>query len=50
MIKGNEIGPRTNLEILSCAFILIFDLIVAGNIFGSVSVLVQMRNRRSAAF
>lgn len=50
MIKGNEIGPRTEMEVLLCAFILIFDLIVAGNIFGNVSVLVQMSNRKSTSF
>jgi len=39
-IKGNEIGPRPNIEIIICSFILLLDLIVAGNIFGSVTVLV----------
>lgn len=50
MIKGNEIGPRSQIEIVVCSFILIFDLIVAGNIFGNVSVLVQMSNRKAQSF
>jgi hypothetical protein len=39
-VKGNEIGPRSSTEILLCSVILILDLIVAGNIFGRVAVLV----------
>lgn len=49
-VKGNEIGPRTTTEILLCSIILILDLIVAGNIFGRVAVLVQMSNRKSQKF
>lgn len=49
-IKGNEIGPRSLTETVVCSFILIFDLIVAGNIFGNVSVLVQMSNRKAKEF
>jgi len=49
-IKGNEIGPRHNTEIIICSAILILDLIMAGNIFGSVSVLVQMVNRKLYTF
>lgn len=40
MIKGNEMGPRTNSEIIWFTVILLIDLIVAGNIFGSVASLV----------
>ena len=39
-IKGNEIGPRSAVEIIVCTIILMLDCIVAGNIFGSVAVLV----------
>ena len=46
-MKGNEVGPRANLEILLSSIILIIDLIISGNIFGSVAVLVQMRNRKA---
>lgn len=48
MMKGNELGPRTDIEMGISVFILIFDTIVAGNIFGSVAVLVQMSNRKLA--
>lgn len=49
-MKGNEISPRANTEILVCVLFLIIDLIVTGNTFGSVAVLVQMSNRKSAMF
>ena len=39
-IKGNEIGPRTTNQIIICTLILLVDLIVAGNIFGSVAFLI----------
>jgi hypothetical protein len=48
MLKGNELGPRTNGEMLAGTIILIIDIIIAGNIFGRVAVLVQMSNRKSA--
>jgi hypothetical protein len=50
MLKPNEIAPRTETETLVCSVILIIDLIVAANIYGSVAVLVQMAGRRSAKF
>jgi hypothetical protein len=39
-IKGNEMGPRSGGAIILCSAILLIDLIVAGNIFGNVAVLV----------
>lgn len=33
MIKGNEWGPRTTTELILGSFILLFDLIIAANIF-----------------
>jgi hypothetical protein len=50
MLKPNEIGPRSDSETVICSVILIIDLIVAANIYGSVAVLVQMAGRRSAKF
>jgi hypothetical protein len=50
MLKPNEIAPTANNEILICSVILIIDLIVAANIYGSVGVLVQMAGRRTAKF
>ena len=49
-IKGNEMGPRTNAEIIWFSVILLFDLIVAGNIFGNVASLVSMSNRKAVMF
>ena len=48
MLKANEIGPRSNIDTLACAFMLLIDLIIAGLIYGNVAVLVQMAWYRSA--
>jgi hypothetical protein len=40
MMRPNELGPRSNTETLICGLILVLDLIVAANIYGSVAVLV----------
>jgi hypothetical protein len=50
MLKPNEIGPRSMIETGICSIILIMDLIIAANIYGSVSILVQMADRRAAKF
>ena len=50
MMTGNEMGPRTDLELIIIIIILIFDLIYSGNIFGNVAFLVQMGNRKSSQF
>lgn len=50
MLKPNEIAPRSVTETAVCTVILIFDLIIAANIYGNVAVLVQMANRRNAKF
>lgn len=50
MTKGNEIGPRTDTELVINTIILTIDLIIAANIFGNVAVLVASANRRSDAF
>ena len=50
MIKGNELGPRTEEEIILGTCLLLLDLIIAANVFGSVALLVNMSNRKSAYF
>lgn len=50
MLKPNEIGPVSNVETIICTIILIIDLMIAANIYGSVAVLVQMAGRRDARF
>jgi len=49
-IAGNEVGPKRLIEIVLISVILTFDLIVAGNIFGNVAVLVSISNRRFQEF
>ena len=50
MIKGNELGPRTDWEVALGTIVLILDLMIIGNILGEVAVLVQAANRRQTAF
>ena len=50
LTKGNESGPRTDLENVIFTLVLVLDLIVAANVFGQVAVLVIAANRRSTAF
>lgn len=50
MLKPNELGPKSNIETIVCSIMLIIDLIVAANIYGSMAVLVQMAGRRSQKF
>ena len=50
LTKGNESGPRTDLENAIFTLVLVLDLIVAANVFGQVAVLVIAANRRSTAF
>ena len=47
MIKGNEVGPRTEIELLMSTIIMLVDLIIAGTIFGKITVLVKIANRRN---
>jgi hypothetical protein len=50
MLKGNEIGPRTLDELPIATVLMLLDLIIAGNIFGKVAVMVSMSNRKSVHF
>ena len=50
LLSGNELAPRTNLELFCIITILILDLVISGNIFGNVSYLVEMSNRKSSLF
>jgi len=49
-LGGNEMGPRTNVEILSIFIILIILAIYNATIFGEMTVLVQMCTRKSTDF
>ena len=48
MLKPNEVGPRSNMETMTCAVIMIMDLSISGLIFGNVAVYVQMAQHRNA--
>ena len=50
MLKGNELGPRADVELIVGTFMLIFDLMIAANIFAQMNVFVQMSNRKSTEF
>ena len=49
-LGGNEMGPRTNLEILACTIILIFVAIMNAALFGDMAVLTEMMGRKQATF
>ena len=49
-MAGNEVGPRTDFEILFITLVLLLDLIIAANLFGEVAVLVMAANRRKTLF
>lgn len=50
IIGGNEIDPRTKLELLFASFILIVSAIINAHIFGSLAVIIQELNKKSARF
>ena len=49
-LGGNEMGPRSDLEIVLMFIILLFCTILNANIFGEMTVLVQMSSRKSTTF
>lgn len=49
-LGGNEVGPRTNLEIIVIWFILVFLVIYLAIIFGEMSLLVAMCTAKSTEF
>jgi len=50
MLGGNEIGPRTAIEIIFICIGLVLCAIINANIFGEMAVLVQMASRKTAQF
>ena len=40
-LGGNEMGPRTNIEILTCTAILIAMAIINATLFGNMAVLIE---------
>ena len=45
-LGGNEMGPRTELELLACTFILIALAIFNASLFGDVAVYTEMAGRK----
>ena len=50
MLVGNEMRPVTVVEKAFIASVMLTGNIINANIFGEMAVLVQVINRRSAAF
>ena len=49
-LGGNEMGPRTDIEIVLMLLILLGCAILNANIFGEMTVLVQVGSRKSSQF
>lgn len=50
VLNGNEIGPRTQLEVIFVTFILLVSAIINAHIFGSLAVIIQELSKKSARF
>jgi len=48
MLGGNELGPRSELEIMLCTMILVFMAIFNAWLFGDMAVLSEMSGRKQA--
>ena len=49
-LGGNEVGPRTDLEIIVSFVILVFLAIYNSFIFGEMTILIRMCTRKSVDF
>ena len=49
-LGGNEMGPRTDAEIFLMILVLLACAIINANIFGEMTVLVQIGSRKSSQF
>jgi len=50
MFNGNELGPRTSMELAYVSIILITAAIVNANIFGNMAVIIASLNRKFSRF
>lgn len=50
ILNGNEVGPRTQFELVFTSFILVVSAIINAHIFGSLAVIIQELNKKSARF
>lgn len=50
LLNGNEIGPRNPLEFIFVSIVLVFSAVINAHIFGSLAVIIQELNKKSASF
>lgn len=50
MLAGNELGPRTNMELIFVSIMLLAGSLIFANIFGEMAVLVQVMTKRQVKF
>jgi len=50
MLGGNEIGPRTYLELVTCTAILIVLAIFNASLFGELAILSEVAQRKQNKF
>jgi hypothetical protein len=50
MLGGNDVGPRSIVQLIFVAAMLLMAAIINANIFGNMAVLIQSLNRKSANF
>lgn len=50
LLNGNEIGPRTEFELVFVSSILVVAAVINAHIFGSLAVIIQELNKKSARF
>ena len=49
-LTGNEMGPRTDFEIILASFMILMAYLANANIFGQMAALVQAINKRKNYF
>jgi len=50
MLGGNDVGPRTDVQLVFVTLMLVMAAIINANIFGNIAVLIQSLNRKAANF
>ena len=50
LLNGNEIGPRTKLELVFASTVFVISAVINAHIFGSLAVIIQELNKKSARF
>ena len=50
MLGGNDVGPRSDVQLVFVTLMLLGAAIINANIFGNIAVLIQSLNRKAAVF